>query len=170
MANLTHSRGLAIDFADECVYCGAESYDTMKHTEPNPYESPGTTTASQPTRLARKTSAMVCAALVVLGNLGVSCPLAFFFWLAGVWMIVDSLSFRLTRGGWAAIAIYRAAKGLLAAFIIGFPFAVGNRLVFARLSPERERLPWLVAAVPGWIIALGSVVGSIQFLIQKPCM
>lgn len=141
-----------------------------KHAEPNPYESPGTTRAGQPTLLSGKTPAVVCAALVVLGNLVVSCPLAVFFWLAGVWMIDDSLAFRLTPGGWAAIAIYRAAKGLLAAFIIGFPFAVGNRLIFARLFPEGERLHWLVATAPGWIIALGSVVGSIQFLIEKPCM
>lgn len=87
-----------------------------------------------------------------------------------MWMIDDGLAFRLTPAGWVAIALSRAAEGIAGAVIIGLPLAVANRVVFAHLFPHREPVRWLVAATPGWLIALGSLLGSIQFLIQKPYM
>jgi hypothetical protein len=111
-----------------------------------------------------------CTALLVIVNLAVGLCLAFFFWLAGVWMIDDSMAVRFTAADWRGVAIERAALGLFVALVVGGVLGFINRLVFARLFPEMKRPHLIVAGFAGWIIAAGTIAGSIQFLIEKPYM
>jgi len=56
------------------------------------------------------------------------------------------------------------------AIIVGIVAAVINRLSFTLIFPEEKRLPWLVAGIPGYFIALGGIIGSVMFFIEKPYM
>jgi len=142
----------------------------MNYIEPNPYESPEATMSTRPAPGSQRLIAIAGIVVLVLTNLAVACPVAFFCYLNGIWMIDDSVAFSLTPAGWGAIALQRAIAGLAAALIVGHLFAVVNRAACGHLSTSREPPPWLVAAAPGWIIALGTVAGSIQFVIEKPYM
>jgi hypothetical protein len=113
---------------------------------------------------------LILAAISVLLDFGVGMYLAFFFWLASVWMIDDSMAARFTPADWRYVAFERAAFGLLAASIFGLVSAIFLRFVFGRLFPERKRPSWMLAGFAGWPIAVGTIAGSIQFLIEKPYM
>lgn len=108
--------------------------------------------------------------ILLLGNIASGVCLAVFFWLAGVWMVDDSLAAQLTPAGWIGIAVNRAAIGLCVALVIGFLFGVANTRACANMFPERARPHWLLTGVIGWLIALGAIAGSIQFTIQRPYM
>lgn len=108
--------------------------------------------------------------ILLLGNISIGICLAFFFWLAGIWMVDNSLAAQLTPAGWIGIALKRAAIGLFVALVIGFLFGVANKRAFANMFPERARPHWLLTGVIGWLIALGAIAGSIQFAIQRPYM
>lgn len=140
----------------------------MSHIESNPYESPEATVSGQTPPTTRRLIAIAGIAVLVLANLAVAGPLAFFFWLNGAWMIDDSLAFSLAPTGWVAIAVQRAIPGLAAALVVGFLSAIANRTAFQHLNSSKAPPRWLVAAAPGWIIALGTIAGSIQFVIDRP--
>jgi hypothetical protein len=85
-------------------------------------------------------------------------------------MIGDSMAARFTAADWRGVAIERAALGLFVALVVGAGLAFINRWLFVRLFPEMKRPHWIVAGFAGWIIAAGTIAGSIQFLIEKPYM
>ena len=116
----------------------------------------------------RNTIKNVLMTSLLLGNLVVGIGLAFLSWLAAAWMIDDALAAQLTPVGWIGIAFKRAAIGLFVALVIGFLFAIINRRAFASVFPDRGRPHWLVAGVTGWLSALGTIAGCVQFVIQKP--
>ena len=117
-----------------------------------------------------RAAAQFNTALLLFVNLAVGLCLAFFFWLAGVWMIDDSMAARFTAADWRGVAFERAATGLFVALVVGAVFGFINRLALARLFPENTRPHWLIAGFAGWLIVAGTIAGSIQFLIEKPYM
>ena len=111
-----------------------------------------------------------CVAILLLCNLFAGILLALVFWLNSAWMIGDGQAMILSEFGWFAIAAKRAIFGMTCALVFGLIFAVVNRFAYARIFPGKNLLPWSVAGAPGWLIALGVLVGSIQFFVEKPFM
>lgn len=95
--------------------------------------------------------------------------LALFAWLSAVWMTGKSAAIWTTRE-WASVAYQRALYWIVIAVVVGLVAAVINRLVLARFFPGRRFLPWFIGGADGLFIALGGIIGSVQFFIQKPFM
>jgi hypothetical protein len=112
---------------------------------------------------------VVCAVIILVGNLAVITFLTFFAWLSSNWM-TGKWAWNWTSRDWAFEACWRALYWLAIAAFVGLVAAIINRFIFAFLFPEENRLPWLVASAPGYFIALGGIIGSVMFFIEKPYM
>jgi len=107
--------------------------------------------------------------VVLTGNFAGAVCLTLFAWLSAGWMTGKSAAIWTTRE-WAVAACQRALYWIVIAAVVGLVAAIINRLVLARLFPERRLLPWFIGGADGLFIALGGIIGSIQFFIQRPFM
>jgi hypothetical protein len=117
----------------------------------------------------RKTLTITCAAVVIACNLAVAAYLALFLFLSCD-MIQNNQARYWSSYDWVCAAFTRAAYSLVYAAAFGGIAAVVNRFTLGRLLPQRRGLPWLVSATDALTIALGGIIGSMIFMVEKPWM
>ena len=110
------------------------------------------------------------AVTLVAVNVCVCGYLGLFFCLSCSRMTTSYQAARMLPVDWVFMAGRRATEAVIVAGALGAFLALTNRLVFAYIFPERERLDWLFAGSPAIIVALGAILGSILFLVEKPYM
>ena len=117
----------------------------------------------------RRTLTISCVAVVVACNLAVAAYLAAFVFLSCDW-IQDDRARHWSGYDWVCAAFQRAAYSIVFAAAVGGIAAVANHFTLRRLLPQRRGLPWLVAVVDALAIALGGIIGSMLFMVEKPWM
>lgn len=107
--------------------------------------------------------------LAVLAETAIAAYLAMSTWLLSVWMVDDSVAFRMSENDWYGVAAQRALIDLVIAAVFA---AVAHAVNQKRLIGRRPGSVWLHRLAPalGAVIALAGLAGAMEFAIRKPFM
>jgi len=105
-------------------------------------------------------TAGVVAELLLAGYL---CLIA---WLLCVWMVNDSMAFRMTPGDWYAKAAVRFLEVCVLSVVFGAVAHFFNRWAFPARPATARLLTWVLAGA----ICLCGLAGSVNFAVTKPYM
>jgi len=108
------------------------------------------------------------AAVLILGQVAGAVYLAVIVWLLSVWLIDDSLAFRLTPGGWYWLGLQRLGFALAVAVGAAIASYVLNLALVRWFVPDYRRLARYVSIALGGVVALAGVIGCIEFVVRKP--
>lgn len=116
----------------------------------------------------RSSSRIIVTLLLLVIEAGVALYVAFIMWLSAVWMVDDSVAFRMAPTDWYLAALQRGVVSVVCAVVLTLILYFGNRWWLARTIPSRPQFAVQIALVFGGAVALAGIVGSVQFAVQKP--
>ena len=108
--------------------------------------------------------------VIAAAELAVTAYLALEAWLLTGWMVDDSLAAEWTTADWYRTGLVRLGIALCIAAVLGAVVYFVNGLAMRGLDRRRPRLRVLFAASLAAAVALGAIVGTVEFVTTKPYM
>lgn len=108
------------------------------------------------------------AIAAIIAEVVLATYIAFTVWLFSVWMVDDSVAFRMTGADW----YFEAAKRIVISAVVAILFAVVTQALNRRwIAGFTESLALRrLAPALGVCISLAGIAGSVEFAIRKPFM
>jgi len=87
-------------------------------------------------------------------------------YLIGVWMMNDSVAFRMTPADWYLEALTRFGQSSIVAALLGIPSHYFNRWAFRSRPTIGMVLTWVAFGS----VSISGLLGAVEFAVTKPYM
>lgn len=110
----------------------------------------------------------IITAIILIVELVMLAYLAFMAYWLSVWFIDDSLAFSIAEKEWTKIAIFRVLQVSIVAFIFSGVTYLLNNYLFKKSFNISKKKTLILSIIIFLSILIPSIVGGIQFAIEKP--
>jgi len=101
----------------------------------------------------------------------VAAYLAYISYFLSAWFINDSVAVRLKDNDWNMIAVWRVLEFLVVGLVFSLiTFFINKYVISHFMLGKKQKLAVIISVMIFFMIVIPSIIGAIEFAIEKPFM